>query len=299
MLKLSIAVAATLSSLLTLSQCSTDVSVGQNGRTPEEIDQAKENPQGEGPINGSCFGTAEKLPADVQAFCDTFPEDENLKTRFATIYTTVCEEKKFALLSYAECGWTDPEQEKPTNFLKVLGTSDRPSDVNPGDLYFKYAVAYSATLPRRSGNRSVRDLIVEAYKNPEEYRKNYRIPSGTEIAKLEIRPKDESLEVDYRVTVTTNHGGTKRATKFDSRLLTYSANENTEIILDHAFDNFSNIVMRNHMMWIIQIPDDKVKIVVMEEREVTIPKGSRSIATDALKKIDLERMETFHENARK
>ena len=273
--------------------CGTQVDVGRNrDKGKERQDQIRRaNGQGtsteQGNIakNSACFAKVDELSENLKEFCEVLPDTE--RQSFAKMYTSICEEKRFANLLHPDCGW-DGRNHK-LDFHRILESTD--VDNSETDSFY-INVAYSLTLP--PNDRTYKDTVFFAYSNPQEFSKKFILPESTTITPSSqgVQQQNGAVALDYGVEVESKYG----VMRFQSRMKGMNIGETFTVVMDQTVDQLEGINMRRNLSFGVELPDGREKVVVFEERDVP-DQGRHKIAAPPMKKFDLDRMDLIYENS--
>ncbi len=275
-----------LSLMFANSGCGSKTSAGRNGDVEERRIKKKEDSSDEKESSFSCFSAVKELPETMVQVCEELANGHHPK--FAAIQAALCHRKQLSHLLKPECGWQGSGSGEPSQYIKVVNHTD----LNSTGTDFYYFGAYSLTLKRN--NLSFRDILHLAHSDPNGYKNfGYKLPKHTIITPISSSTGDNgSEELTYRMDIVASVG----STHFRSTMKSYQTENGTDIIFDEADGIFDGIKQRNALTIAFELPNNSVKVVVLEEKEIP-DRGLHDIAKKVLKGLDISRMKLYYENS--
>lgn len=264
--------------------CGSKSSTGRNRDVEQRRAKKKEEQVTAKESASSCFAKVTELPETMTQVCAELANGHHPK--FAAIQDVLCQRKELSHLLKTECGWQG--ENSPSKFIKVINHTDLKSSGTD----FYYFGVYSLTLKRN--NFSFREILRLAHSDPSGYKNfGYKLPKHTVITPISPITNNNGIEeLSYRMDISASVG----STRFTSTMKSYQTDNGTDIIFDEADGIFDGIKKRNALTIAFELPDHRVKVLVLEEKEIP-DRGLHNIAKKVLKGLDISRMRLYYENS--
>jgi hypothetical protein len=234
---------------------------------------------------GGCFDSQMSLPSEMQIFC----AEKQIKNypNFKTELNIICEQKRFTNLFHKSCGWNG---KKGREYAAMRVIEKTPVD-DPGQNY-RHVVISSLNIGPLA--KSYAELSISAYEDPEEFLKEYEIPTGASISsdgKGVIRFSDSKRQVGYRFEV---QGLSK--TSFNGRVTVEDLSESLSLVFNEAVDQLEGIKHRSNLMIVVKQPGNFEKHISIETRVVP-DAGQHQLARSMMRKLDSMEINNRYNNS--
>ncbi len=272
--------------VVSMAACGTEVKVGRNSNpslfasdSDEFLAASSDATGGGASLNLGCFGQVPDaaMPATIVDLCASTPE--SIRSDYAKIFATLCDERRLVNLVQPECGWDGASE--LGRHLQVLERTDLDAtEIKEFDFY----AAGSATL-----TRTMDEYLQAFYRGYEDPEFRARLKVYDKVKLTDVVVDRDTGRIDYTVEIkssaaTVGFTGEIHVIKYDSGLVA---------IFDRAVRDL-RIVKENRFVTLLAPAVDGQLVVALIDQKKIDDLGNHRIAFSTSIKFDKERLELMH-----